>query len=229
MPAWRGPAVALVDTTSDGIFPGLLAALASALQTQVDRDLLPVWGIGASIAPIRRGGGPPRSAWSIRMVDPDVTAGGEHLDVRGAPFAVVGVDEGWTATASHELLEMLGDPWRRRFLTAPSIEPAAAARPVHYLVEIADPCEPVSYMINGVQVSDFVTPAYYGGGRGPFDLLGRLSRPLEVPPGGSLSWVDPYDRRWHRKRPDGEIVTGEPARRAAHATADRDAALAGVS
>jgi len=220
--------VALVDATADGIAPGMLGALASVLQIQVDRDLRPRWGIGASVGAVMRGARPPGSSWPLWMVDDVQEAEGVHFAARGVPAAVVQVDARWTATASHELLEMLGDPWRRRFLTARSIDPAAGGRLVHYLVEIADPCEAFGYMINGVQVSDFVTPTFYGGGRGPFDLLDRISRPLEIPPGGSISWVDPHDRRWYRKGPDGQIVTGAPARRAPHATADRDAALAGV-
>jgi len=175
------------------------------------------------------GGRPPAGSWTICIVDQVPEAEGVHFDIRGVPAALVEVNARWTITASHELLEMLGDPARGRFLPGPSIDPGARGRPVHYLIEIADPCESFSYLINGIEVSDFVTPAFYVGGRGPFDLRGRLTRPLEVPLGGSISWIDPYDGRWYRKRPDGEIVAGARASRAPNATADRDAALAGVS
>lgn len=223
-----GPSVTLVDATSDGIAPGLLLALAAVLQIQVDRDLWPRWGLRASIAALPRGARPPAASWAIWIVDVVQGASGKHLDACGVPYALVDVEGRWTVTASHELLEMLGDPGRRTFRTAPSIDPAAGGRPVHYLVEIADPCEDEPYLINGVQVSDFVTPAFYGG-RGPFDLLGRLSRPLEVLLGGSLSWIDPYDGHWWQKLPNGEIVRGNLASSAPNATADRDAAFAGVS
>src|SRR5262249_37784585 len=163
-------------------------------------------------AAVPRGARAQGGSWAIWMVDVVQGASGEHLDARGVPYAVVEVEGKWTVTASHELLEMLGDPWRRTFRTAPSIDPAAPGRAGHCLQEIADPCEDATYMINGVQVSDFVTPAYYLGGRAPYDLLGRVASPLQVLPGGSLSWFDPYDRRWHRKGPDGDIVTGAQAR-----------------
>ena len=38
---------------------------------------------------------------------------------------------------------------------------------VDYLLEISDPCQHVTYEINGVEVSDFVTPGLLRPGRGP--------------------------------------------------------------
>src|SRR2546430_717889 len=60
------------------------------------------------------------------------------------------------------------------------------------------------YSINGTRVSDFVLPAFYDRATaGPLDLLGRMTRPLQILPGGYLSWYDPDDGAWHQALPDG--------------------------
>ncbi len=135
---------------------------------------------------------------------------GVHVDHHGHPFSEVRADGGWTLAASHALLEMLADPSGTRFKEGPAIEPGAAPRRVRYLVEICDPCERHDYTIDGVLVSDFVTPDYYRSeatAGTAFDFLRRLGRPLQVSRGGYLSWLDPADGRWHQRRPDGRFVT----------------------
>src|SRR5205085_9105341 len=80
------------------------------------------------------------------------------------------------------------------------------------------PCRRHRYEIDGVEVSDFVTPDYYRADAPPgtaFDFLRRLRRPLEVPRGGFLAWQDPADGRWRQRGADGTVATaipGEPAR-----------------
>ena len=83
---------------------------------------------------------------------------------------------------------------------------------VDYLVEVCDPCEVFTFEVKGVTVSDFVTPEYYNEHAAPgtsLDFLGRLSKPLEVPRGCYLSWMDPADLHWHQKLPDGRFVTAK--------------------
>ena len=50
---------------------------------------------------------------------------GYHWDKIGQPLARMRYDPGnaWSATASHEILEMLVDPYGERLVAAPSIDP----------------------------------------------------------------------------------------------------------
>jgi hypothetical protein len=65
---------------------------------------------------------------------------------------------------------------------------------VEYLVEVCDPCQTITYLIDGVLVSDFVTPDYYSpyatdGLR--YSFTGKISGPRTVAPGGYITWRTP--------------------------------------
>jgi hypothetical protein len=209
--------VAIVDrTSSPGIAAADLARLAAALQVQLDRDYLPVWGGGpAKIVFSGRDGSQPNApgVWPIYLLDSlQGGEGGVHLDTRKKhPYAEVSAaDKDWTVAVSHELLEMLTDPLGNRFVTAPSLDPKANGRAVHFLVEVGDPCEVNAYGIDGIDVSDFVTPDYYdvnAPAGTELDFLRQLTKPFEVGQGDYISWLDPADGRWHQIDPHGNLVT----------------------
>jgi hypothetical protein len=72
-----------------------------------------------------------------------------------------------------------------------------------YLVEACDPCEDNSYAytINGVAVSDFITPHFYdpivtSGTR--YSFTGAIKGPRQVLPGGYISWVNTEIDEWQQ-------------------------------
>ena len=94
-------------------------------------------------------------------------------------------------------------------MPGPSIDPAAGGRTVQYLVEVCDPCEADHYAIDGIEVSSFVTPAYFGLAPGPpYDMLGRIAGPFGLPPGGCLSWWDPSTGSGTRRTGGIRFYTG---------------------
>jgi hypothetical protein len=204
--------LALLDRSSQQIPLATLSKVAQALQTQLDRDFTPVWGVAATIAAFDHGEKVPSSYWPLRIVDQPVGGLGIHLDRNHHPYAQIMAADDWSITASHEMLEMLVDPYGQKLFSAPDIDPHSDHHQVRYLVEVSDPCEIWSYEIDGVAVSDFVTAEYYNDHADPgvqLDYLGRLSKPLEVPRGCYISWIDPADRRWHQKTPDGTFITAK--------------------
>ncbi len=219
------PLVALQDRTSAGVPRPQLEAVAAVLQTQLDRDFAPLWDRTATVVVAPRGAGPAGS-WPILLLDPLIPYGGIHLSADGRPYAEVALRADWPLVASHELKEMLVDPFGRRMQPGPSIDPAAGGRTVQYLVEAVDPCEGDRYAIDGIDVSSFVTPAYFGLGPGPpYDILGHVTEPLGLSPGGSLSWWDPFDRQWHQANWGFRFNTGPFRAPAREPRADRDRAL----
>jgi hypothetical protein len=169
-----------------------------ALQTQVSRDLAPVWGTDANLTFVSKGSQPPANAWWLTILDTtDVaTAVGYHdLTDQGLPmgkvFAETDLKLGyqWTATASHELLEMLADPYSQ---TAAFIQQDASTG-ILYAYEIADHCQADQhgYEIDGVHVSDFVYPAWFQSflkpGSSQFDFCNHIQQPLQILPGGYIS------------------------------------------
>jgi hypothetical protein len=175
--------------------------IAKALQTQVHNDFLPAWGVDATITPVAKNQ-IPASSWVLAFLDNADQAGalGYHdITPRGLPLGKAFVkttlaDGGQiSVTASHELLEMLGDPDIN--LTA-EVDDASGAPAKFYAYEVCDACEddPLGYQIGGVQVSDFVYPAFFESFRKPksaqFDHMKHITAPLQILPGGYLGVLD---------------------------------------
>jgi hypothetical protein len=116
----------------------------------------------------------------------------------GQPVALVDTnpaDTGvpWTLAASHELFEMLVDPFAQT-TTSP-----ADGSGGEWLDEIADPVEDYSHSVRGVVMSDFVYPAWFQNATGPQDAMGWLddsgagTQQFEFScPTGYAQYLDPY-------------------------------------
>ena len=96
-----------------------ITELVPALQKQVTDDFCPVWGTNAELKIIAKGTPPPSGSWWLVLLDDSDQAnalGYHDMTTEGLPIGKVfaGSDlkagTSWTVTASHELLEMLGDP-----------------------------------------------------------------------------------------------------------------------
>jgi hypothetical protein len=204
-----------------------------ALQIQVTRDFLPIWGIPAQLnfhpSKIAAPG-----AWQLVILDDSDQADAlgyhettsEYLPL-GKVFAKSDQLAGtlWTVTASHELLEMLVDP----YINSTAEVDHADGSITLYAYEVADAVEAdsLSYAIGAVVVSDFVTPVWFSpvpiAGK-PVDFKGHISNAFQLAPGGYISvlqvaagaqWMQitadgrpggpvalPGSRRWRRRLPD---------------------------
>jgi hypothetical protein len=61
--------IVLLNQSSVNIPFADIVKVAQALQTQVDRDFTPIWGIRAQITPLHPQDPLPSGAWPIRIVD----------------------------------------------------------------------------------------------------------------------------------------------------------------
>jgi hypothetical protein len=195
--------VALVSETQSISFSEL-GRSSAALQKQAIRDLGPVWNIHSTVDAFARLEDVPVGTWPIVIEDNINTPGaaGVHEDKDGQPFALVMAESGWSLTASHELIEMLVDPFGRRLTEGQSPKPGQGR--VEFLVEPCDPSEATqfAYLINGVTVSDFYTPKYFTTVFNPADRYshtGAIKRPRQVLKGGYLSWHDPVSDHWFQE------------------------------
>jgi hypothetical protein len=196
--------VGLVDTTGT-VTAETMAAAAAALNTQVTRDLPQYWPITATVAYLPNPHQIPQGVWPVQLVASlPPGEGGFHQTKRNQPFAKVIVtpdSDEWTVDASHETIEMLIDPSGNRLQTATAIQIVGndvqeGTGQFEYLVEACDPCEAddFTYAIDGVRVSDFITPHFYDttatdGTR--YSFTGAIKRPLQILPGGYISFLDP--------------------------------------
>lgn len=192
--------LALVSETTH-ITPSRLNRVAAALQKQAIRDFAPVWQIPASVDAFDKLSDVPVGYWPLIVRD-DIGqpgAAGVHLDKNGQPFSLIEYSDSWSLTASHEMLEMLLDPWGNRLVAGRSPKPDQGV--VEFLVEAADPSEDPEdgYTINGLLVSDFLTPHFYDPVAAPgvrYSFTGKLDGPRKVIKGGYLSWREPVTDHW---------------------------------
>jgi hypothetical protein len=203
--------VGLVDTTR-AIDPTQLQDVAAALNIQVTRDLPQFWPVQASVTALHSARKVPSGVWPVRLVASlPPGEGGFHLDKHNQPYAEVIAtpdDPSWSIDASHEILEMLVDPYGNRMQSGLAIEISGKSikdgtGQFNYLVEACDPCEAnnCGYQIQGVLVSDFITPHFYDSATTPgtrYSFTGALKAPRQVLPGGYISYVDESADEWEQ-------------------------------
>ncbi|MGN6675789.1 MAG: hypothetical protein ACTHMA_21060, partial [Thermomicrobiales bacterium] len=102
--------VVLLNQSSVTIASTEMTAVATALQTQVQRDFAPEWGQHATVRALTAGATVPAGAWPIRVLDHPQAGLGVLLDQNHHPYAEIQAGTNLSMTASHELLEMLEDP-----------------------------------------------------------------------------------------------------------------------
>lgn len=181
-----------------------LQHLATALQEQVVRDFAPIWKVSATVSAYRNATQVPSGHWPIFIQDDIHMAGaaGVHLDRYNQPYALVESAGPVSLTLSHELLELLADPWGNRMVAGygpPNTE--FARKRVRYLVEVCDPCEgqEFAYHIGDVLVSDFLLPNYWNtlNRKGQhYSFTGAIDHVRTVLADGYVSWADEAGEWW---------------------------------
>lgn len=203
--------VVIVDQTHS-IDPALLHNAAIALNIQVTQHLTKHWpGIVAGVSAAPKLGSVPTGAWPVFLVKSlPPGEGGFHQDKNKQPYAKViasASDASWTVDASHEIVEMLVDPFGNRMQSSQAIaiegdDIVDAAGQFNYLVEACDPCEANNYAydINGIAVSDFITPHFYDSTKAAntsYSYTGSLTRPRQMLKGGYISFIN-ADHEWQQ-------------------------------
>ena len=181
-----------------------------AVNRQITEDFSGVWGsdwelvLHASAAnpndPDNLPNEPVRGAGVLYLVDESTLPGalGYHF-INGAevPFGFVFVlDPGgneWTITLSHEALEMIIDPTANVLVPGPDPRNPAGGNIVLHAYEVCDAVERTSYDIDGIAVSNFITPNWFFEGDAPAtrnDFLGVGVQSFLATPGSHLAFFD---------------------------------------
>ena len=162
-------------------------ALIRAMQVYVDKYVAPIWATPAKLVKTT---GFKKGAWAIVFLDNADQPGAlayHDLTPDGLPQSKVFVKttlddkELVSVSASHELVEMLVDPAINLMTTGPDPK-------LVYAYESADPVEALSFRVNGIQMSDFIYPAYFEDFHKPgsvhFDQLHKIKKPFQILAGG---------------------------------------------
>lgn len=185
------PSIAIINKTSHKT-PDEVARCARSIDWQIRMNVAPVWGFFATVFAAKEEAALPPTTWRVFLYEEltDVLEAGrlgyhDHVGRDAVPRGYVFVgpseraDELWTEIVSHEVIEMLGDPW---------VNLEVARGDELWPRELCDAVQGQYYrtpLIEGVEVANFVYPEYFlEGSDGPYDHLGRLSRPFSVAPTG---------------------------------------------
>ena len=182
--------------------------VSAAVQKQASRDFSPLWQVSATVDAFGTLEDVPLGYWPVIVRDDVIEkfeAAGIHLDDSGQPFALVQASSNWPLTASHEVLEMLADPFGERLVAGDAPTQATGQQRVEYLVEVCDPSESqeFAYRVNDVLVSDFYTPRFFdpiASSGVQYSFRGVINRPRDILRGGYLSWHNPVDDHWYQLR-----------------------------
>lgn len=200
-----------------------------AINRQIREDFEPYWSFGATLRLEGKVGKKPNKQRAEDMrgdavlylwdgSDENDALGYHDKNNRGIPYGFVfteiaaKLEESWTATLSHEALELVGDPGANLLVMGP--HPNDARRTVFHWFEMCDAVQADVYEIDGIQVSNFVLPLYFSeseekGSRN--DFLGRQHNGKTLPsfgvnPGGYVGFFDP------KKGKDDNVTADERAR-----------------
>jgi hypothetical protein len=186
-----------------------------AINRQIEFDFKPYWSLGATLRLEGRSckrvnretlsdmrGDAIIYIWDEE--DVDEALGYHEKNHRGIPFCFVfsrlakELKESWTVTLSHEAIELIGDPQVNLLVQGPHPE---TGKKVFHWFELCDAVQAETYMIDEVEVSNFVLPLYFTSGEeraGRNDFLGRRSKdikPLQsfkVKRGGYIGFFNPH-------------------------------------
>ncbi len=206
--------ISVINYSNIQIPDAQLQKVIRAINRQIAEDYQSYWGIGAELRLEGRSAAKPQKQNPVDMRGDAViylwddkhvkdALGYHDKNNRGIPFGFVfptismEAGESWTATLSHEALELIGDPESNLLVQGP--HPEHPDRMVFHWYEMCDAVQAESYEIDGVEVSNFILPLYFTSGRetkGRNDFLskqydGKTLPSFGVNPGGYIGFYDP--------------------------------------
>jgi hypothetical protein len=205
--------ISVINHTNGKIGDEQVQETLRAINRQIKEDFEPYWSMGATLRlegkttkpdkvknPDLRGDA---IIYLWDQLDVDDALGYHDRNFRGIPYSFVFYEltkklgESWTVTLSHEALEMIADPEVNLLSAGP--HPKNQNREALYWYEVCDAVQGDTYLIDGVEVSNFVLPLYFTSGdeyKGRNDFLGKKHgsttlTSFGVNPGGYMGYVDP--------------------------------------
>lgn len=190
---------------------GSVQEMIPAFTQQWNKDLNDIWGVGgAQFTFTPKATAPAAGSWWVVFLDDSDQANAlayHDLTTEGLPISKVFVktiqadNASVSVGASHEICEMAVDPWLNSAYQD--------QQGIFWAGEVCDPVEDdqYGYTLNGILVSDFVTPNWFGHeyAQGLNDLQQHTMSAFEVLSGGYAQKFDPQ-QGWQQ-------ITGSKAKR----------------
>lgn len=221
--------ISIINHSNGRVSDEQLQCAIRAINRQIAEDFAPYWGMSATL---RLEGRSARKPQLIRLadmrgdaviyvwdkVDVDDAVGYHEENNQGVPYGFVFItiseelDEPWSATLSHEALELIADPESNLLVQGPH---PTEKRDVFHWYEMCDAVQDETYKIDEVAVSNFVLPLYFTGTRrfdevgARNDFLGRSHAgktlcSFGINPGGYIGFYDPLKRASYQYADNGD-------------------------
>src|SRR5882724_907542 len=187
-----------------------------AVNRQIADDFAPIWGNSWALTLHASGADPKnldalpdepvRGAAVLYLVNESTLPGalGYHaINAAEIPFGFVFVldpkGSDWTVTLSHETLELMLDPTASVLVPGPDPRNPTGGNYVLHSYEVCDAVERTSYDIDGIEVSNFITPNWFSEGDGTGtrnDFLGVGVKSFGATRDSHLAFFDLSQGRW---------------------------------
>jgi hypothetical protein len=206
--------ISVINHTHGKITDEQLQVAIRTINRQIAHDFEPYWSLYAELRLEGRSETRPTKHSLADMrgdavlylwdnVDVEDALGYHETNDRGIPYGFVFTElsqqlgENWTVTLSHEALELIGDPEVNLLVMGP--HPTEPKRDVFHWYEMCDAVQAESYLVDGIEVSNFLLPLYFtgsdeAGGRNDFlgrSYEGKTLKSFGVNPGGYIGFYDP--------------------------------------
>lgn len=198
--------IAILDTTGNFKYERLIQ-IADAIQIQLNRDVQPVWFVGATVKAFKTDIEIPTDFWVCNIVT-DISEGtnlngihwytgdGENRrPYSKAKYKVLSASLQWfeadlTKVISEEIIEKCIDPFGELKIKGVNPDPNSQdGQDVEFLVELGDPVQALQngYYINDVFVTNFIFQSYFYLTKQEgvkYDFLGQFTEPKQLGEGG---------------------------------------------
>jgi hypothetical protein len=217
--------VSIINHAKNKIDDEDLHNLIRGINRQIKHDFEPYWSMNAvlrlegksfdlnpkddvgKVFPIDMRGDAVLYVWD--KTDPANAIGFHEKHFNGIPYGVVYTElcerlkESYSVAISHEVLELIADGNANIFAMGPHPKPEENGRKVFHWYELCDAVQSEQYIIDGVEVSNFVLPLYFtddeeSGSRNDFlgrSRDGKYLKSFGVKEGGYIGFYDPKLQR----------------------------------
>ncbi|UZR96497.1 hypothetical protein [Chondrinema litorale] len=204
------PAISVINFTTHILDQEVLEVI-NAINKQIKEHFMPIWGSGkilkfhpTSYYPTDSKAlvyDPVRTENVVYLVEESTLSsvlGYHSLNASELPFGFVFTEnEDWSVNLSNEVLELIIDPLANIFLPGP--DPFNHLKTVFHAYRSCCAVDQTNYTIEGVSVSNFVTPAYFSIGDGPgirTDFLGIGVSSFGAAEDSKISFFDLQTHKW---------------------------------
>lgn len=188
-----------------------LEKMVNAINKQLSLHFAPVWAVESQAVvfqDVKTAKSLGYYPVTIQYEIDEQTLGGYHaVGDDGIPYGLVKYSSRSSYVLSHEIMEIVHNPFLKKFRKTTGYK-ENEDDPL-FVEEVADATDGKGYLIDGFEVSNFITPDWFNKTHQEgikYDYLGLLKRPRELYEGGYISWMNVQGEYWQAVLTKGKLL-----------------------